>query len=245
MVDEKRFFDARERVLLEEEISHGFSIYKERAVHKTVKLYIEPDISRHEVEMSGMVLDIFNDSGVTEVQTGHFAPLIPKLGRLLPMHRVTLVHPLSVHTAHRWVNRESGEITQPGRRGTGKGIYSLGFDLYTSRDFLLNPNFSIHILFIECEEFRALDGRGRDKKRGATLIERLPSRLVGELWLREREDYRIFLPEGLPAEFSAKDYLKRIKSRSRYDRYCLKLLLFLGLVREVEKCGRATLYSVA
>ena len=244
-IDSARFAEAVCRAVLEEKISEGFSVLAERAVHKTFKLYLEPRAECHEVPLLGSVCDILNERGVTEVQTGAFAPLIPKLKRLLPEHKVTLVHPFAVHTAHRWLNRETGEMSEPTRRGTQRPIHSVGRDLYAIRELIAHPNLTVVIYAYECEEFRALDGRGRDKKRGATLLGKHPTRLVGELSLRSREDYGIFLPTELEREFVMADYMRAIKSRSRYDGACLKLLEHLGLIKRAGKRGKAFLYQRA
>lgn len=242
-IDSKAFAEAARRVALEEKISDGFSVYAERAVHKTFKLYLEPRAECHEVPLMGSVCDILNERGVTEVQTGSLAPLIPKLRRLIKEHKVTLVHPFAIHTRHRWLDRATGEITEPGRRGTERTIHSVAKDLYAIRELIENENLTVVILAYECEEFRALDGRGRDRKRGATLLGKHPVRLLGELKLSSREDYLEFLPDALGEQFTMAEYLKAIKGRSRYDTLALKLLMHLGFVRQIGKRGRAFLYE--
>ena len=243
-IDSKGFAEAARRVALEEKISEGFSVYAERAVHKTFKLYLEPRAECHEVPFMGSVCDILNERGVTEVQTGSLSPLIPKLKRLTKESKVTLVHPFATHTRHRWLDRATGEITEPGRRGTERPIYSVAKDLYAIREIIGNENLTVVIFAYECEEFRALDGRGKDKKRGATLLGKHPVRLVGELKLSSREDYLKFLPDTLRGQFTMAEYLKSVKSRSRYDTLALKLLIHLGFVRQTGKRGRAYLYEI-
>ena len=242
-IDSARFAEAARRVALEEKLSEGFSVLAERAVHKTFKLYLEPRAECHEVPLMGGVCDILNESGVTEVQTGALAPLIPKLKRLLPHYKVTVVHPFAIHTAHRWLSRETGEISEPTRRGTQRPIHSVGRELYSIRELIGHPNLTVVIYAYECEEFRALDGYGRDKKRGATLLGKHPTRLVGELRLTAREDYLVFLPDSLGREFTMAEYLRAVKSRSRYGALSLKLLVCLGFVKQVGKRGRAFLYE--
>ena len=227
-IDQVAFAAARERVALEERLSEGFSVYAERAVHKTFKLYLEPRAEYHEVPVMGSVADIFNEQGITEVQTGSFAPLLPKLRRLLPHYRVTLVHPFAIHTAHRWLDPETGEITSPASRGTQRSLYSVGRELYSLRELIDRAGLEIVVIAYDCEEFRRLDGWDKTKKRGATLLGKLPTRLEGELRLKAREDYRVFLPERLPECFTRAEYLRAIKSRSRYDGVNIKLLEHLG-----------------
>ena len=242
-IDNARFAEAARRVAMEEKISDGFSVYAERAVHKTVKLYLEPRAERHEIPLLGGVADIFGDDEVIEVQTGAFTPLLPKLRRFLPHYKVTLVHPYAIHTVHKWLDPETGEISSPKARGSARTLYSVCRELYGIRELIGNENLRVVILAYECEEFRKLDGWDKSHKRGATLLAKMPTRLVGELRLYTAEDYREFLPEGLPQRFTRKEYMKLIKSRSRYDGVCLKLLESLGIIRLAGKEGRAHVYE--
>lgn len=242
-IDSAAFAEAARRVAMEEKISDGFSVYAERAVHKTVKLYLEPRPECHEVPVLGGIADIMNEHGITEVQTGSFAPLVPKLRRFLKESRVTLVHPFAVHTAHRWLDPETGELSQSTARGASRSLFSVGKELYSVREFIGHENFEVLILAYECEEFRKLDGWDKTKKRGATLLGKLPIRLVGELRLSRPEDYLAFIPDSLPDSFVRAEYLRAAKCRSRYDGATLKLLEHLHLIRRAGNRGRAFLYE--
>lgn len=243
MTRDEQFDMARKRVISEEHTSDGFTVLAERAVHKMIKLYLEPRVEYHEVPTLGSVADICNESGITEVQTGSFAPLIPKLKKFLPETGVTLVHPLIALTRHRWLSRETGEISAPKRGGRPKTLHSIAFELYKIREFLTHKNFTLRVIFLECEEFRALDGWDRTRKRGATLIEKLPTKILDDITLTSREDYRILLPDTLGERFLAKDYMRAIKSRSRYDIYNLKLLSELQFITRTGKSGNAYIYT--
>ena len=242
-IDSVRFSDAARRVALDEHISDGFSVYAERAVHKTFKLYLEPRAELHERPYLGSVADILNESGAIEVQTGSFAPLLPKLRKFLKEGRVTLVHPFAIHTAHRWLNPETGEISEPSSRGTSRSPYSVGRELYRIRELIGNEDLTVRIIAFDAEEYRRLDGRDKSHKRGATLLAKLPLRIVGYIDLCSPEDYRVFLPDSLPTQFTRREYLRAIKSRSRYDGVNLKLLEHLGMISLVGKRGRAFLYE--
>ncbi len=241
-MNNKEFDLACSRVLAGEELSSGFTDYNEQFIHKAVKLYIDPDPAHHECPLLGGVADVFSDGNVYEVQTGSFAPLLPKLRRFLTEYKVTLVHPLIALTHRRWLDKESGEISErPKRRGRARTLHSLAFELYKIRELIAHPNFSVRVLYLECDEFRALDGWDRTKKRGATLLGRIPLDVIAEETLTEPEDYKRLLPD-IDTPFLAKDYLKAIKSRSRYDTYALRLLCDLGFLKR-EKQGNAYLYS--
>lgn len=242
-IDIARFSDAVRRVALEERLSEGFSVYAEGAVHKTVKLYLEPNAEHHEVPLLGGVADIFDGEVVREVQTGDLSPLVPKLKRILPYYPVEIVHPFPVYTSHRWLDKDSGEISAPTKRGACRSIYTVSRRLYPIRELIGNNGLTVRILAYECEEFRALDGWDKTKKRGATLLGKMPRALVGELVLRGASDYRALLPDSLQDGFRRVDYFKAVKGRSRYDGAGLKLLLYLGVIEQTGREGRSAIYS--
>lgn len=244
-IDTARFSDAVRRVALEERLSEGFSVYAERAVHKTVKLYLEPNAEHHEVPLLGSVADIFDGKTVKEVQTGDLSPLVTKLKRILSYYPVEIVHPFPIYTSHRWLDKDSGEISAPTKRGACRSIYTVARRLYPIRELIGNENLTVRILAYECEEFRALDGWDKAKKRGATLLGKMPRSLTGELVLRGASDYGMLLPDSLEDGFRRIDYLKAVKSRSRYDGSGLKLLLYLGVIEESGREGRSVIYSRA
>ena len=241
----KEFDLACSRVLAGEELSDGFTVYNEQFIHKAVKLYLDPDPSHHEYPLMGGVADVFSDGEIYEVQTGSFAPLLPKLRRFLSEYKVTLVHPLISLTHHRWLDRDSGEISPPPRRsGKPKGLHSLGFELFKIRELIEHPNFSLRVIFLECDEFRVLDGWDKSKKRGATLLGKIPLGIIDEITLKGRDAYKMLLPDTLGKSFLAKDYMRAIGSRSRYDVYSLRLLTELGFVKRAAKVGNAYLYEL-
>lgn len=246
MDNPERFSMAKARVLSEETTSCGFTVYRERAIHKTAKLYIDPHSEHHEVPLMDSVVDVYNEDGVFEVQTGSPLPLIPKIDKLLASgYRVTLVFPYAAITRHRWLNRDTGELSPLStRRVAPLGYQAIARSLYAIRKFIGRDGFSVRLLPLEVEEYRVLDGRTRDKKRGATLIEKLPLTLIEDRLLAHPCDYLGLLPDGLPTPFTAPEYKRATRSRSRYDGIMLKLLLDIGVIRREGKRANAYLYSV-
>ena len=75
-------------------------------------------------------------------------------------------------------------------------------------------------------------------------VERIPTRFVEEITLARREDYRIFLPEELPKEFTAKQYARAIGEKPRYAYLGLRILKDeFGLVSHVRTEGREYVYQ--
>ena len=238
MTDEGRFFDAIRRVSLEEQISCGIGTLSERSLHKVLKLYYEPRGEYHEVEFLGCVADIMRDGEIIEIQTGALSKLKGKLERFLPSSRVTVVHPITVEKTLCTVMAD-GTVRR--RKSPARGsIYSMAFELYKIRELLLSDNLIVRVVFLASDEYRySSRGRHRGEK-----LNTLPRRVISEMDLSTPEDYRVFLPVGLPEEFTSSEFLAAIKSRSRYDYYAIRLLAHLGIITRTEDRGRAHVYKI-
>ena len=125
------------------------------------------------------------------------------------------------------------------------GAYSIR--PYTSEesvttDFIKNENLRVRVVYLDVEDFRSLNGYGKDKKHYSTRIERIPNRILAELMISSPDDYKRLLPTDLPDEFVASELSRAIKRTSRYTFYILKLLVAAGAVEECGKRGRAVMY---
>ena len=88
----------------------GVGGLSEKAIHKILKLAIEPRVEMHEVSFCGSIADVMNECGIYEIQTRNHHKLIPKLKKFLPKTDVTVVVPLvraskSTNTKHLLVNK--------------------------------------------------------------------------------------------------------------------------------------------
>ena len=108
---------------------------------------------------------------------------------------------------------------------------------------IANENLSVRVVYLDVEDFRSLNGYGKDRKHYSTRIERIPNRILGEILISSTDDYKLLLPTDLPNEFTASELSKSIKRTSRYTFYVLKLLVATGAVVECGKRGRAHLYK--
>ena len=151
-ISEGRFLTARESVLEERLPSCGVGTLSEKSLHKMLKLYIEPDIDNHEVKYLGSIADIKNREGVFEIQTRSYYKLKPKLSKMLAEGRVTVVCPLSYNKWMRWIDLDSGDVTEPKKSPKHENVYDAMFHLFGIREFIDHPNLSVMIFFLESEE---------------------------------------------------------------------------------------------
>ena len=243
MIDAVTFSSARLAVLSEQEnMAGGVGTLSEKMLHRVLKYCYDPDPTNHEVEVMGSIADIKNDRGITEIQTRAFKNLVPKLAKFLPHYNVNVVYPIVTDKIIRYVNKEDGSITDPKKSPRHLGIYDVARELRAISRFIGDENLTVTLLFMRAEEYRLLDGWDKTKKKGATKLERLPTEIVGEMVLKEKEDYLALLPESLPDSFSAAEYASLIKRSSRAAYHPLRLLFDLGLLTR-EAQGRAYIYS--
>ena len=243
ITDDFRFQTARSSVLSESVSWEGIGALSERSLHKILKLYIEPDTGKHEVPYMGSIVDIKCEDMIYEVQTKAYERLVPKLRRILPTSPVTVVCPLAAEKYMRWLDFETGEMTERRKSPKRENVYDAFRMLFGIREIITHPNLTVRLVHMQVEDFRALDGWDKSRKRGSNRIERIPTRIISEEELSSTDDYISRLPPTLPVQFTASELSKAIKRTSRYTFYVLKLLVAVGAVYEIGKRGRATLYA--
>lgn len=241
-IDEESFIRARDAAISESLSFSGIGTLMEKTMHKTVKLYIEPNTAFHEVAHLSHIADVENSDGIYEVQTRAYDKLKLKLSRLLPDGRVTVVCPLAYNKTVCWLDPESGELGKHNKSPKHENVYDALFHLFQIRDYVTHENLRVRIIFFSADEYRRLDGWDRSRKRGSQRIERIPTEILYDVLLSRPEDYALLLPENLPEEFIASEFQREIGRTSRFSFYVLKLLLSVGAIEECGKRGRAALY---
>ena len=77
--------------------SEGIGTYNEKLLHKILKRTVTDDASCFEVPCGRYVADVREQGRITEIQTGSFYPLAPKLAYLLETTEdaITVIHPIT------------------------------------------------------------------------------------------------------------------------------------------------------
>ncbi|MBR5241540.1 MAG: hypothetical protein IKV20_00230 [Clostridia bacterium] len=223
-----------------EDDSGGIGRLSEKYIHRTLKYYLEPDESKHEVEYLGSVADIRNEEGITEIQTRAFEYLAPKLKKILKEDKVTLVCPI-IKTKYITTLTEDGEVLSRKKSPMQKGLSDVAIELYKIKEFILDKNLEIRLIFLAAEADRTLIfNTSRPKYKKGRVY---PYEILEEKVLKDIEDFRIFLPAALPDKFLRSEYNKAIKARAKFSYYALKLCEHLGFVKQVGKRGNAFIYE--
>lgn len=240
-----RFRAARMLVLSESVSWEGIGTLSEKTLHKILKLFVEPRIECHEVKLQGAVADVFNENGVTEIQTRSYDKLYPKLQKLLREHRVTVVCPLAAEKSVRWLDKKSGVISEPRKSPKKENAYDAFKLLHGIRGVIPHENLTVMLLYLSVDDYRYLNGWDKSRKRGSERAERIPSSLIATEQLVSAEDYAAYIPPTIGEQFLAKELAAAIKRSSRYTYYILKLLVACGALYEVGKQGKAVVYKRA
>ena len=122
-IDYNAFNEARERIIGKAHNDKGIGTLSEKTLHAVLKNYYEPDEDKHEVAIDGYYADIFNDSGIIEIQTRQLNKLRDKLTVFLEEYHVTVVYPCAynkwreaVEQIHRYAEAPRVEALRQGTK---------------------------------------------------------------------------------------------------------------------------------
>ena len=240
----EQFEAARSKIIGLERERHGIGTLAEKTVHAILKNYYAPNEDYHEVPIENYVADIYIDGRIIEIQTRNFNTMRGKLETFLKQYPVTIVYPVPNVKQLIWINEETGELSKKRKSPVKGNIYAIFKELYKIKMFLKNPNLHLRLVLLDMEEYRLLNGWSKDKKKGSTRYDRIPTALVDELTIDCLQDYLQFLPYDLPEQFTTADFAKKVKITRAVSQVTLNLLHYVGVVERVGKQGNYYVYHV-
>ncbi len=221
----------------------------ELGVHLTLKYYLQPDLSMHEIRREGAICDAVIEGGVIEIQTAAFKNLKPKLDKLLPLGTFTVVYPIINSKLIAWTDSETGEITE--RRSPKKaGMYSVFRELCAISGHVKHPNFRLKLIMMNVRELRIrfperIISRGRHSRpKDHIKVGRTPTELIDERDISSIEEYRSFIPDGLPEGFFTSDFAKCAKIKRSEASAALRFMFDVGLVERVGRNKNGYIYTL-
>lgn len=243
-MDRERFLSAVRAVESKNYKKDGIGTLSERNVHAVLKKYFEPENDAQEVKIGNFVADIAGENGIIEIQTRGFYRLIKKLDCFLEYTNVTVVYPIVARKYVCWTDKETGEIKER-RRSPKKGsIYDAFDELVSIKYALQNPRFTFVAVMIEAEDIRLLDGYGKDKKKGSTKIDRVPTDIIDEYRFEVPYDYIMLIPPEIEGQFTSKELARAAGIKRELAAKTLNVLSYIGAVKKVGSKGRENLYTV-
>jgi len=244
LYEKEKFAEAFEKAKTYCSENPTIGILSEKIMHLTLKFYFSPYSSDHEVKLGSFYADAINEEGIVEVQTRSFKNLSKKLMYFLAVTDVNLIHPIPFHKYVSWLDPETGETSKAHRSPKIGRLIDVFGELYGIKDKLNNPRLTITLMHIDTDDFKMLDGKSKDRKKGATRIERYPRELIDIFIINTPRDLLKLLPEDLPEIFSASDLQKLSKCNSRNSYSAINTLCYLGLCENVGKEGRKNIFRI-
>ncbi len=229
------------------EADGGIGTLNEKRMHIALKRFVCSDGSKYETDMGKrIVADIKIDGEIYEIQTGSLYPLKAKLDYYIENTdcHITVVHPVPMRKFRVWIDPGSGEAAPRARVRGIKSAIGEAHELVYISEAIASGRVGVWFLFIEEEEYRFLDGKGKDRKKHSSRYERLPTELIDEAVFAERKDFLALIPEGLPESFTAEEFRAAAKlPRGKQAYKVIAALANIGILREAEKKGRAKAWS--
>lgn len=244
MPDREAFENAKKKIIGVDRQRLGIGTLSEKTVHAILKNYYEPDEDKQEIPIENYVADIYSGGEIIEIQTRQFNKMREKLKCFLPMYPVTIVYPIPREKWIIWIDEETGSLSQK-RKSPVKGNPYIAFpELYKIKPFLKDPNLRLKLVLLDMEEYKLLNGWSKDKKKGASRFDRIPTELVEEVEINCLKDYMQFVPYELENEFTSKEFAKAAHIPVSLAQNVLNILYHVGVVTRVGKKGQQYLYTV-
>ena len=244
MPDTEAFEAAKKKIIGVDRQRIGIGTLSEKTIHAILKNYYQPDEDKQEMPIENFVADIYSDGEIIEIQTRQFNRMRDKLKAFLPLYPVTIVYPIPREKWLVWIDEESGELSKK-RKSPVKGNPYMAFpELYKIKMFLKEPNLRLKFVFLDMEEYKLLNGWSRDRKKGSSRYDRIPTELVEEIDINCIRDYMQFVPYELEGEFTSKEFAKAAHISVSLAQTVLNILYYVGTVTRTGKRGNQILYTV-
>lgn len=240
----QKFQEVKEKILGEQRLRASIGTLSEKTTHMILKNYYEPDVDKQEIPIGNYVADIFTGQEIIEIQSAGFGKLRDKLEAFLPEYPVTIVHPIPHIKWLIWIDEETGALSTPHKSPKKGNVYDAFLELYRIRDYLADRHLTVKLLLMELEEYKLLNGYGKNKKIRASKYDRIPLNIIEEIVIERPEDLMQFVPLDLEESFTKKQFAKAVRTDERMASLAIKLYQYYGMMEQVGKDGRAYLYEI-
>lgn len=237
-------FELATEAALRIETDGGIGTLAEHKLHQTLKYYVQPDNTFHEIKRSSFVCDAVTENGIFEIQTRGFDRLKRKLDVLLDEGAITVVYPMIGEKRLLTTEVSTGE-TRIRKSPVKASLFELFRELYRIMDYIPHKNFRLRIVTVKADEYRLHDSTVKRRRGEPRYLktERVPTDLLGDTTYYKPSDYAKFLPDGLPEAFTTKELSALSGLRQSDCSIILRVLTGIGVLERTGKRGRAYLYK--
>ena len=245
MTDYQRFEELSAMTKEELHVDNGVGTLSEKYLHIFLKNYFEPDRSCHEVKVGRFTADILSGNHITEIQTHSLSNLKEKIEYyLLEGYDVTVVHPIARIRKMISFDPNTGNIGYIKNHPHIGNWYDAIPELIYIKYFLDWEHFDIRLIMFDIEEYREIKSKPGAKRQRTKRFERIPFAIGENVVLDNPSDYLIFVPDGLPDEFVARDFARCAKIPYNLANMTLNILTYLGVTEHFDNVGRYYKYRL-
>lgn len=220
----------------------GIGTYKEKTLHNILKNFFCANTDCHETAYKGYIADIMEDGYITEIQSSSLSGLRGKLDTFLAENNVRIVFPLILKRHIVWIDPVTGDVSKSKGSVKPDSIYVLIRQLIYITEYLRDPLLTLTVVWLNADDYRLLDGRGKDRKIGATKLDTVPTELVDIKDLQFPEDLEEFVPKSLPEVFTREEFSKAAHIKGRALWAVLKVLEEMRVIVKTDPDGRKHRY---
>ncbi len=166
-----------------------------------------------------------------------------KLEAFLPDAHVRIVFPLISKKTIVWIDPDTGDLMRSARGVRRDDIYTLVRQLLYILEFLSDEHLSVTAVTLEADDYRLLNGYGRDRKKGAEKLDLVPTRLVDIETFSFPNSLARCVPSTLGEVFTREEFAAATHLRGRALWAVLRVLTELRLIKRESDDGRRHRYS--
>ena len=214
------------------------------SLHESIKQWYSKPGDQLEVWVDGYLIDIVRGELLIEVQIGNFSSIKGKVRDLIRNHFVRIVHPVVVN---KWIIRldSNGEKVSQ-RKSPRKGrLEEIFLELVYMPNIWRSPNLSLEVLLIYAEELLIDDGKGSWRRKYWSVHDKRLLKIINKEVYREPTDFLGLLSENLPKNFTTNHIAETSGINLNIARKMAYTLRNMGVIEDIGKQGRATLYSIS
>jgi hypothetical protein len=215
---------------------------REGPLHAALKeWYMEPgDVAEQPVD--GLVVDLVRNDLLIEIQTGGFSPLKKKLDRLLPEHRVRIVHPVAIDT---WIVRigEGGELLSRRKSPKHAQVVDVFAGLVSITSHLGAAGLEIDVVCTTQEQVRRHEPGKAWRRKGWVIDQRSLVEVIDVHRIRRIDDLIALVPVEIRQGFTTADLSDSLGTSRRTAQQMAYCLRSVGLIRQAGTRDRAPVYQ--
>ena len=224
----------------------GIGTYKEKLVHMVLKAYFCGEENR-EIRVGKFIADGVVGNTIYEIQSAGFYPLKKKLSSYLhdTDMDIVIVRPVAFERRLVWVECESGEMTEPKKVAGDRYKAKLLRELLWIAEEIDFTRVKIKLCLMQIDEYKLLDGRGENKKIGASKLDRIPKGLIDIVDIDSVEALREnLLPKKLGESFTRAEFAKTTGLTKKGISAGLKALEVMNVIERNKTGGRPIIYNM-